>query len=46
MWGNIGSGINQGLGMYAGMGKKFPWEAGGLTNPNRIMDVGDYGGSI
>lgn len=26
MWGNIGSGINQGLGMYAGMGKKFPWQ--------------------
>jgi hypothetical protein len=33
MFGNIGAGINQGLGMYAGMGGKFPWQNASQGQP-------------
>lgn len=41
MWNNLAGTVNQGLGMWAGMGKKFPWQ-GGIT-PTQQMPWTELG---
>ena len=43
MWGQAAGSLNQGIGMWAGMGKKFPWQQS-ASLPMGQFTTGDWGG--